>query len=152
MDYSSYTKSIFLKNIDHKKLFYTMYIYIYTYIQVKDSWKESFYIRFKSQLSKQFQRSLCQTSPGAPTSPCQRFLAVPHIAQKRMYQAKHNFGFLGFDFRRKCGIFDDLILPESLESRKNLQIQIYCGTKWQYQLYTWKCIHKEMQTENTTPR
>lgn len=70
------------------------------------------------QLSKQFERSLCQTSPVVPTSPCQWFLAVPQIAQERLYQAKHNFGFLGFDFLRKCGIFDDLILLESFESRK----------------------------------
>lgn len=77
--------------------------------------------------------------------------AVPQIAQERMYQAKHNFGFLGFDFLRKCGIFDDLILLENLESRKKLQIHIYCSTKSPYQLQSRKYIHKEMQIENTTP-
>lgn len=61
------------------------------------------------------------------------------------------FVFLSLIFLENCGIFDDLILLESLKSRKKSQICIFCSTKWQYQLYTWKYIHTEMQIENTTP-
>lgn len=92
-----------------------------------------------------------------PNQPCGSHLTMPVVSGSSTdctgedVPSKIQFCFLEFDFLRKCSIFDDLILLESLESRKKSQIRICCSTKWQYQLYTWKYVHKEIQIENTTP-
>lgn len=156
MDYSTHTKSIiFFKYILQKAILCYGYIYSKRLTKTKCLYKIYIYI----QLSKQFERSLCQTSPAAPTSPCQWFLAVPQIAQERLYQAKHNFGFLGFDFLRKCGIFDDLILLESLKaerSHKFISTAAQSGsTNYTHEsAFIRKCkqkIQHLMKIENTTP-